>query len=68
LDFSSLPLLDADPVSLAEFGHFLSTDGIIPSSPSKDGSLSFTYNDSDNVWAEWGRMEQQRLTAEEKEK
>ncbi|KAM0204774.1 hypothetical protein ACHAQD_007936 [Fusarium lateritium] len=67
LDFSSLPLLDADPVSLAEFGNFLSTDGIMPSSPPKNGALSFTYSDSDNVWAEWGGIEQ-RVTAEEKEK
>ncbi|KAF4996237.1 hypothetical protein FGRMN_4593 [Fusarium graminum] len=69
LDFSSLPLLDADPNTLVEFGSFLSTDGIMPSSSPKDGSLSFTYDGSNHVWAEWGGIEQQKVsTEEEKEK
>ncbi|KAF4443869.1 CENP-A multicopy suppressor protein 2 [Fusarium austroafricanum] len=67
LDFSTLPLLDTDPASLADFGNFLSTDGIVPSSPPKDGAMNFTYNGSDNVWAEWGGIEH-KSTAQEKEK
>jgi hypothetical protein len=64
-DFSSLPLLDADPSSLIEFGNFISTDGIMQSSPTKDGSVSFSYEGSDNVWAEWGGIEN-NITEKEK--
>ncbi|KAJ4268299.1 hypothetical protein NW762_002362 [Fusarium torreyae] len=69
-DFSSLPLLETDPATLVEFGNFLSTDGIMPSSPPKDGSLTFTYNGSANVWAEWGGIENKecRVTVGDKEK
>ncbi|RGP63679.1 cenp-a multicopy suppressor 2 [Fusarium sporotrichioides] len=63
-DFSSLPLLDADPSHLVEFGNFLSTDGILQSSPTKDSSLSFSYGGSDNIWAEWGGTEKDKTTAE----
>ncbi|KAF4344482.1 CENP-A multicopy suppressor 2 [Fusarium beomiforme] len=65
LDFSTLPLLDTDPVSLGDFGSFLSTDGIAPSSSPKDGHMNFNYGGSDNVWTEWGGIEQ-KSTIEEK--
>ncbi|KAM5374851.1 hypothetical protein ACJZ2D_006195 [Fusarium nematophilum] len=64
-DFSSLPALDTNPASLIEFGNFLSTDGLMPSSPPKDGSLGFDYSGSDNVWAEWGI--EQKVTVEKTE-
>ncbi|RGP75068.1 hypothetical protein FLONG3_5850, partial [Fusarium longipes] len=66
-DFSSLPLLDADPSHLAEFGNFLSTDGIIQSSPTKDSSFPFSYVGSDNVWTDWDGVENEK-TPVEKEK
>jgi hypothetical protein len=66
-DFSSLPLLDTDPANMMEFGNFLSTDGIMQSSPTKDGALSFSYAGSDNVWGEWGGVEDDKAT-NEKEK
>ncbi|RBR08707.1 uncharacterized protein FIESC28_10161 [Fusarium coffeatum] len=66
-DFSSLPLLDTDPTNMMEFGNFLSTDGIMQSSPTKDGALSFSYAGSDNVWGEWGGVEDDKAT-NEKEK
>ncbi|KAJ4314053.1 hypothetical protein N0V84_009098 [Fusarium piperis] len=56
-DFSSLPSMEVTQNTLIEFGNFLSTDGIMPSSPPRDGALAFGYNGSDDVWAEWG-MEQ----------
>lgn len=53
-DLSSLPVLDTNHTTLVEFGNFLSTDGIMPSSPPKDEPLDFGYSGADNVWAEWG--------------
>jgi hypothetical protein len=67
LDFSTLPLLDTDPASLGDFGSFLSTDGIAPSSSPKDVHVNFAYGGSDNVWAEWGGIEH-KSTVQEKEK
>lgn len=52
LDLGNLPTLD-NHQSFMDFGNFLSTDGIMPSSPPKAGSLAFDYEDSD-VWATWG--------------
>jgi hypothetical protein len=51
---------------IVEFGNFLSTDGIMPSSPPRDGALAFGYNGSDDVGAEWG-MEQRVTVKEAKE-
>lgn len=53
LDLSSLPALDGNHGGLIDFGNLLSTDGAIPSSPPKDGSLGFDYHGSANVWAHW---------------
>jgi hypothetical protein len=63
-DFSSLPLLEADPSSLLEFGNFLGVDSMTQSSPTKDSPMSFSYGGSDNVWAEWGSTEKDKTTAE----
>ncbi|KAF4465555.1 CENP-A multicopy suppressor 2 [Fusarium albosuccineum] len=63
-DFSNLPALDANNATLIEFGNFLSTDGIMPSSPPKDGSTNFGYSGADNVWAEWV-VEQKATKTEE---
>lgn len=67
-DFSTLPLLDADHSNLVDFGNFLSTDGIMQSSPTKDSALSFTYDGSDNAWAEWGGGIEDEKASPEKEK
>ncbi|KAG5920651.1 hypothetical protein E4U42_006136 [Claviceps africana] len=53
LDLSNLPSLDGDGSGLIEFGNLLSTDGILPSSPPKDGSLSFDYLASTSGWPSW---------------
>ncbi|KAF4984330.1 hypothetical protein FZEAL_441 [Fusarium zealandicum] len=65
-DFSNLPALDTNHTSLIEFGNFLSTDGLMPSSPPKDGSMNFGYSGADNVWAEWG-LEQKVMIEETEE-
>ncbi|KAM0435342.1 hypothetical protein ACHAPT_003436 [Fusarium lateritium] len=65
-DFSSLPSMEVSQNTLVEFGNFLSTDGIMPSSPPRDGALTFGYNGSDDVWAEWG-MEQRVTVKDAKE-
>lgn len=52
LDLGNLPTLEHQN-GFMDFGTFLSTDGIMPSSPPKAGSLTFDYEDSD-VWATWG--------------
>ncbi|RSM14496.1 hypothetical protein CDV31_005385 [Fusarium ambrosium] len=62
-DFSSLPNMEITQNTIVEFGNFLSTDGIMPSSPPRDGALSFGYSGSDDVFAEWGM--EQRVTAKE---
>lgn len=53
LDLSSLPALDGNAGSLIDFGNLLSTDAVMPSSPPKDGSMSFDYHASSSVWAQW---------------
>lgn len=50
LDLSSLPSLDHSHNGLIDFGSLLSTDGIMPSSPPKGGSMTFDYEAS---WATW---------------
>lgn len=50
LDLSNLPALESNHDALLEFGNFLSTDGIMPSSPPRNGALSFDYEAS---WAQW---------------
>lgn len=50
LDLNSLPSLDGNHNALIDFGNLLSTDGIMPSSPPKGGSMSFDYEAS---WATW---------------
>ncbi|XWX02019.1 hypothetical protein V2A60_010051 [Cordyceps javanica] len=50
LDLSNLPALESSHDTLLEFGNLLSTDAIMPSSPPRDGSISFDYDAS---WAEW---------------
>lgn len=62
-DFSGLPSMEVTQNTIVEFGNFLSTDGIMPSSPPRDGALAFGYNGSDDVWAEWGM--EQRVTVKE---
>ncbi|KAI8714486.1 hypothetical protein NCS52_01168400 [Fusarium sp. LHS14.1] len=62
-DFSSLPNMEVTQNMIVEFGNFLSTDGIMPSSPPRDGALAFGYNGSDDVCAEWGM--EQKVTVEE---
>ncbi|KAG6000717.1 hypothetical protein E4U54_001320 [Claviceps lovelessii] len=53
LDLSNLPSLDGNGGGLIDFGNLLSTDAIVPSSPPKDGSLSFDYLASTSAWAGW---------------
>ncbi|KAG5979741.1 hypothetical protein E4U55_004814 [Claviceps digitariae] len=53
LDLSNLPSLDGNGGGLIDFGNLLSTDAIMPSSPPKDGSLSFDYLASTSAWASW---------------
>jgi len=53
LDLSNLPSLDGNGGGLIDFGNLLSTDAIMPSSPPKDGSLSFDYLTSTSAWAGW---------------
>ena len=53
LDLSSLPALDERHGGLIDFGSLLSTDAVMPSSPPKDGSLSFDYSATSNVWGSW---------------
>lgn len=53
LDLSSLPALDGNGGGLIDFGCLLSTDAVVPSSPPKDGSMSFDYHGSSSVWAQW---------------
>jgi hypothetical protein len=52
LDFG-LPAIDGDAGNLIDFGNLLSTDVIMPSSPPKEGSMSFDYHASSSVWAQW---------------
>ncbi|KZZ96595.1 GATA transcription factor (Ams2) [Moelleriella libera RCEF 2490] len=49
LGFGSLPTLDGN-INLMDFAHLISTDGIAPSSPPKDGSLSFESHGSAGAW------------------
>ncbi|KAF7545588.1 hypothetical protein G7Z17_g9064 [Cylindrodendrum hubeiense] len=65
LDLSSLPTLDTSHSNLIDFGNLLSTDAAMPSSPPKDGSLSFDYHGSAEVWAQWGI--EQRVQVDEME-
>ncbi|KAI5461371.1 hypothetical protein BGZ63DRAFT_404230 [Mariannaea sp. PMI_226] len=60
LDFSALPSLDANASSLIDFGNLLSTDGVMPSSPPKDGALGFDYHGSSDIWAQWGIEQKSR--------
>ncbi|KAI9149307.1 DNA polymerase alpha subunit B [Paramyrothecium foliicola] len=56
LDLSSLPALeelDGRDGALIDFGNLLSTDAIMPSSPPKGTMLSFDYNASATMWAQW---------------
>ncbi|KIE00540.1 GATA transcription factor (Ams2), partial [Metarhizium majus ARSEF 297] len=53
LDLGSLPALDGNAGSMIDFGNLLSTDAVLPSSPTKDGSMSFDYHASSSVWAQW---------------
>ncbi|KAJ6790199.1 hypothetical protein PWT90_08005 [Aphanocladium album] len=50
LDLSNLPSLESSHDTLLEFGNLLSTDGIMPSSPPRNGALAFDYEAS---WAQW---------------
>lgn len=50
LDLSNLPAMESSHDTLLEFGNLLSTDGIMPSSPPRNGSVSFDYEAS---WAQW---------------
>lgn len=50
LDLSNLPALESSHDTLLEFGNLLSTDGIMPSSPPRNSTLSFDYEAS---WAQW---------------
>lgn len=53
LDLSNLPCLDGNGGGLIDFGNLLSTDAIMPSSPPKNGSMSFDYHATASVWASW---------------
>ncbi|KAG6262170.1 hypothetical protein E4U49_003322 [Claviceps purpurea] len=55
LDLSNLPALDGNGGGLIDFGNLLSTDAMMPSSPSKDGAggLSFDYLASSSAWVGW---------------
>lgn len=55
LDLSNLPALDGNGGGLIDFGNILSTDAMMPSSPSKDGAggLSFDYLASSSAWVGW---------------
>lgn len=53
LDLGSLPALDSTNGTLIDFGNLLSTDALMPSSPPRDGSMSFDYRGSGNLWAQW---------------
>ncbi|OAR02888.1 hypothetical protein LLEC1_07275 [Akanthomyces lecanii] len=50
LDLGNLPALESSHDTLLEFGSLLSTDGIMPSSPPRNGSVPFDYEAS---WAQW---------------
>lgn len=54
LDMGLLPTLGAHQGGLIDFGNLLSTDDVMPSSPPKDGSLSFDYSVSTTDWPHWG--------------
>lgn len=56
-DLNSLPALDTTSTSFADFGNILSTDNLVPSSPPKDGAMGFDYQNSADMWTQWG-MEQ----------
>ncbi|KAK2603500.1 hypothetical protein QQS21_004360 [Conoideocrella luteorostrata] len=53
LDLSNLPALDGSAGGFIDFGNLLSTDAVMPSSPPRDGSMSFDYHASSSVWAQW---------------
>ncbi|PMB68632.1 hypothetical protein BM221_005213 [Beauveria bassiana] len=50
LDLGHLSALESSHDALLDFGNLLSTDGIMPSSPPRNGSVSFDYDAS---WASW---------------
>ncbi|KJZ75027.1 hypothetical protein HIM_05513 [Hirsutella minnesotensis 3608] len=53
MDLGSLPAMDENQGGLIDFGNLLSTDALVPSSPSRDTSIGFDYRGSANVWAQW---------------